>query len=75
MPQTPAPAKTLLTYCPQCKLGLGWGAVTQDPRLGHFVATVFHAASFVEIDPSEAVGPSEAYDAFLARMVSKYGTK
>lgn len=65
-------APTLLVYCPQCKLGLGWGAITQDPRLGHFVTGQFHKASFVTMDSSEAVAPGETNDAFLARMVKKY---
>lgn len=68
-------AKIILVYCAQCKLGLGWGAMNQDPRLGHFINGQLHQASFVEMDPSEAVAPGEAYDAFLARMVKKYVTK
>ena len=68
-------APTLLAYCPQCKLGLGWGALSPDPRLGHFVAGMFHQASFVTMDPSEAIAPGETNDAFLARMVKKYVTK
>jgi hypothetical protein len=56
-------------------VGLGWGALTQDPRLGHFVNSVFHKASFVEIAATEAIAPGEAYDAFLARMVQKYVPK
>lgn len=64
--------KTLLAYCGQCKIGLGWGALQPDPRIGHFVSGVFHQASFVEIASSEAVGPGETNQAFLARMYQKY---
>jgi hypothetical protein len=66
---------TYLAYCPQCVLGLGWGALSQDDRLGHFVGGQFHKASFVEIDPSEAIAQGEAYADFLSRMVKKYVTK
>lgn len=65
-------AKTLLAYCGQCKIGLGWGALQPDPRIGHFVAGQFHRASFVEIASSEAVAPGETNAAFLARMYQKY---
>lgn len=67
--------KTILVYCAQCKTGLGWGSINQDPRIGHFASGQFHQASLVEMDSSEAVAPGEAYDAFLARMVKKYVTK
>lgn len=68
----PPPPPVILVYCAQCTLGLGWGVMAQDPRLGHFLNGTFHSASFVQIDQSEAIGNGETYAAFLARMVAKY---
>ncbi len=64
--------KTLLAYCGQCKIGIGWGALQPNPALGHFANGQFHGASFVEMDGTDRVGDGETNDQFLVRMYQKY---